>query len=624
MERTTEITQQDLRFFASQRLTDQDDGGGAMTGVELNGADNEFFDAVSDLDKTRGRVNVRLAYATVSRDDAAELLGANVIISEPPNDPAVSVLACQADFYGQTRAEILPRIEAYSNPTIASRMTLLGKQLKGSRLVQTYQMVDAPLPLVGERYALGYLDVNKQQQYEYFRIDKLNHSIQTFEDDKGTFQVRVLEMETQNALSVDLQGLKSPSRTAITADVEVLKTQVSDSGKYYGVRPLKSALKQGDLKVSVDTIFEKLVPTSTMETAYADDWAGGKPLWIETAPRRVVYAGSAWVADGNVYFDMGVLPTSVELDGWTDDGSGSLKNASGATLQIDYVKGIIYNVKNLMLGKIYAVPAVQYRNYAYSSVVPIKETNQGTEFALLLRPRPTRGSVGVSFRAGGQWYDLTELADGVLRDESGETRGETTRSGSLKISLPVLPDVGSSLVVSWSPDGFYKTLGGKEAGEAITPQPMTAAARLPTNPMVRLKPNTFRLSWNDGSPRTAQDSNGAITGACGGYIHYAQGHFYPVNCNAAMLDWTAEQYIAASQRKVVDVSSSNQSMSFSAGGKIARGSLAINLPIGLRSDEVFVATESLLISSSSASNPIMRSTPSRPSGLDAVRLVSQD
>lgn len=43
MERKTEITQQDLRFYASQRLTDQDDGGGAMTGVELNGADNEFF-----------------------------------------------------------------------------------------------------------------------------------------------------------------------------------------------------------------------------------------------------------------------------------------------------------------------------------------------------------------------------------------------------------------------------------------------------------------------------------------------------------------------------------------------------------------------------------------------------
>ena len=52
MQRKTEITQQDLKFYASQRLTDTDDGGGAMTGVQLNGTTNELFNAVSDLDKT--------------------------------------------------------------------------------------------------------------------------------------------------------------------------------------------------------------------------------------------------------------------------------------------------------------------------------------------------------------------------------------------------------------------------------------------------------------------------------------------------------------------------------------------------------------------------------------------
>ena len=98
MQRKTEITQQDLKFYTSQRLTDTDDGGGQMTGTVLNGTTNELFNAVSDLDKTRGRVNVRLAYAAVSRADAAALLGANVIISEPPEDPAVSILACPADY----------------------------------------------------------------------------------------------------------------------------------------------------------------------------------------------------------------------------------------------------------------------------------------------------------------------------------------------------------------------------------------------------------------------------------------------------------------------------------------------------------------------------------------------
>lgn len=612
MKRKTEITQQDLKFYASQRLTDADDGGGAMTSVELNGTVNEFFPAVSDLDKTRGRVNVRLAYAAVNRPDASALLGANVIISEPPSDPAVSILACPADYYAQIRAEIMPRIEAYSNPTVTSRMALLGKQLKGSRLVQTYQALDAPLPLVGERYALGYIDDNKNQQYEYFRIDKLKHSIQTHEDDRGTFQVRVIEMETQNALSLDLQGVKSPQRTPSQAAVEVLKTQVSDSGKYYGVRPAKTEFKQGDIQIAVDTIFEKLVPTSSVATAHADDWAGGKAMWIETAPRRIVYAGSAWVADGNVYFDTGVLPTSVELADYVDDGSGSLKHTSGATLQIDYAKGIVYNVKNVMVGQVFAIPAVQYRNYAYSAKIPIKETNQTTEFAPLLRPAPTRGSVGLSFRAGGQWYELNDDGGGGLRDDVNELRGEITRSGSLKVSLPVLPDVGGSLVVSWSPDGFYKTIGGKMAGSSIAPQAMTAAVRMPDVPVSRLKPSTLRLSWNDGSPRNAQDQNGTITGACGGYVHYAQGHFYPSNCNAAVLNWTAEQYIAATERKVVDVQADSQVMRLSAGGRVARGSLSINLPIGLKLQQA-APVNGFSASSAGAFNKAVQTTPSAPS-----------
>lgn len=611
MQRKTEITQQDLKFYASQRLTDTDDGGGAMTGVQLNGTTNELFNAVSDLDKTRGRVNVRLAYAAVSRTDAAALLGANVIISEPPEDPAISILACPADYYAQTRAEIMPRIEAYSNPTIASRMTLLGTQRRNSRLVQTYQSLDAPLPLVGERYALGYVDANKQQQFEYFRIDKLTHSIQTFEDDKGTFQVRVIEMETQNALSLDLQGVKSPSRTQISPAVEVLKTQVSDSGKYYGVRPIKKELKQGAVEINVDTIFEKLIPTSTVSTALADDWASGKPLWIPTAPRRVVYAGSAYVSDGNVYFDTGVLPTSVELTGWVDDGLGSLKNSNGEILQIDYAKGVIYGVKNQQIGRIYATPAVKYQNYAYSATSPTKETNQSTEFALLLRPMPARGSVGVSYRAGGQWYELTGYSDNSLRDETGEVRGEITTSGSLKISLPVLPDVGSSLLVSWSPDGFYKTLGDKMAGSVIAPQPMSSAVRLPEIPVPRLKPSTLRLSWHDGTPRTAQDSNGSITGACGGYVHYGEGRFYPTDLNAAVLDWTAEQYIAQSERKSVEVKANGTRMTLSAGAKVAKGSLKISLPIGIRAEEVEKLSESIS-SGVSSSVATVSTTPSAP------------
>ena len=46
------LTQQDLRIYPSQRLTDTPDGGGLMVGMPLTGADNELFPPVSDLDRT--------------------------------------------------------------------------------------------------------------------------------------------------------------------------------------------------------------------------------------------------------------------------------------------------------------------------------------------------------------------------------------------------------------------------------------------------------------------------------------------------------------------------------------------------------------------------------------------
>ncbi|UOP00526.1 hypothetical protein [Kingella potus] len=56
------LTQQDLRIYPSQRLTDTPDGGGLMVGEPLTGKDNELFPPVSDLDRTMGSFDARLVY----------------------------------------------------------------------------------------------------------------------------------------------------------------------------------------------------------------------------------------------------------------------------------------------------------------------------------------------------------------------------------------------------------------------------------------------------------------------------------------------------------------------------------------------------------------------------------
>ena len=125
MTKTTRLTQQDLQIYPSQRLTDTPDGGGLMVGTPLTGEDNEIFPPVSDVDRTMGSFDARLLYPGVLRNDAEPLYGAHFIVSEPPKAGNVSFLAFKARNYGESRAEIMPRIEAYSVQTVESRMTLM-------------------------------------------------------------------------------------------------------------------------------------------------------------------------------------------------------------------------------------------------------------------------------------------------------------------------------------------------------------------------------------------------------------------------------------------------------------------------------------------------------------------
>ena len=237
MKRHTAITRQDLKIYKSQRLTDTPDGGGMMTNQPLVGADNELFEPISDVDRTMGAFDTRLIYPAVLRDDDHKLLGANVIMSQPPQADNASILLVPADFYGQERASIMERIEAYRVPTVENRMTLLGTQLKGSRLVQVYQMVTAALPVVGQVLALRVM-VNGAPVYDFIRIERFSHSIETYEENNVEFQRRLIKMVTQQPLERDFIGTERVSRHEVLPPARVLETQIADSAKYYGIKPL--------------------------------------------------------------------------------------------------------------------------------------------------------------------------------------------------------------------------------------------------------------------------------------------------------------------------------------------------------------------------------------------------
>ncbi len=61
------ITNADVKLFESQRLTDEEDGGGRVTGNEvIDGNVNNLFQDISRIDRTIGDVALRKAFIGIS------------------------------------------------------------------------------------------------------------------------------------------------------------------------------------------------------------------------------------------------------------------------------------------------------------------------------------------------------------------------------------------------------------------------------------------------------------------------------------------------------------------------------------------------------------------------------
>lgn len=85
------ITAADLKFFASAKMTDDADAGGARAGTALqDGGVNNVFPNVTEVDRTTGSARLRKVYPSVVSSEQSALLGATVGINDMPTDPAIS------------------------------------------------------------------------------------------------------------------------------------------------------------------------------------------------------------------------------------------------------------------------------------------------------------------------------------------------------------------------------------------------------------------------------------------------------------------------------------------------------------------------------------------------------
>jgi len=529
------ISISDVKLLKSQRLSDEEDGGGRATGSPVvDGAVNNLFPDISRLDRTIGRINLRKCFAGVSTITADSYQGAHAVITKAPLDPRVSMLLFAGTQTDQ-RADARNAIESFVVPAVAAPFELLGNQLQGQRAIACIQREEQRMPEIGQVFQL----VNGTITSQYVRITAVDARMEQFTYDYGngnftTFTRRRLDLSISAPLSTTFPGGQpTPSGTSAPKS-QLLSTQVADAARYYGISPLAQSVSQGALSLRVKSVYSQLVPSSTRENSLIDQLAGyQRRIYMAAGPGRVVPLTVALVSGGQsrVFLGTGCAPgaLSLSVNGgvFADDGKGELRYVSGSNWltsgTVDYETGEINLVRTgsgyVGVASATYQPAAAATGETVTGEVPIGLDNRGFVYTLALAEAPPRpGTLVVSFLALGKWQEIRDPGNGELQGEGTGTIAFGT--GSVSLTLNALPDVGSSIIfayVSQNDAAITQRTGSSVPAKAKVNR---------TLPHQGLLPGSYSASFKVGGvAKTITDnSHGVLSGTGGsGVINYAAG-----------------------------------------------------------------------------------------------------
>ena len=239
------INNSDVKRFESQRLTDEEDGGGRVTGSEvIDGNVNNLFQDISRIDRTIGDVALRKAFIGISTDNNDIYLGSHLILTEPPKDKNVSVLLFNTDSQTDERLDARDRIESYVVPGIKASWELMGDQLQGQRAIVGYQREGWAVPEIGEVYKITTPDGLTSQ---FIRITAINHSVATFIYHNGSeyvdFNRRQVAMEISAPLVTTFVGAQPVPGEPEEETSTIYGTQIADTSRCFLLREWHPAQK---------------------------------------------------------------------------------------------------------------------------------------------------------------------------------------------------------------------------------------------------------------------------------------------------------------------------------------------------------------------------------------------
>lgn len=468
------ITAADIKLIESERMTDTTDGGGRRTARAIPDGD-DIFPKVSRLDAVYGRVNLRKVFGTVDTANVDTYAGAHAIVTDPPDNSRISVclFSTASDFDQRTEAK--DRVESYVVAGPESRMWLYGQQPVGAKAVLVYQQPEEALPEIGDVYALtAENSAGAILQTQYIRLDSITHEVRNFEDDKGTYDYRVITLGITSPVTYAFRGAETPVRSSASIQrlSKVRITSVADAARYFGVQPLAESTLAGALSLKVPSIYTHIVPTTQRETALSLVEIAGARAYVEAG--SAFNDGADSFPGGDYFFPSGVLPSSILMTntraGWpaSDDGAGALVFAaspqSGGV--IDYDSGSITNLVTPGADggvTITARHAVAASQPSHTKQISVTLATRGSLYTATLSPPPAPGTAVVDYRALGKWYRLRdEDGNGTLRggDTAYGTGTVDYGTGAVVVTLGALPDVDSAVLFAWgSPVHYVQRVG---------------------------------------------------------------------------------------------------------------------------------------------------------------------
>jgi hypothetical protein len=307
-------------------------------------------------------------------------------------------------------------------------------------------------------------------------------------------------------------------------------TRVANAATYYGIATVSANAALNDAVINVDDIFTQLVPASQAETPMVDLLGSGlSSLLVPGNAGTLTRSGNVVITPGAKFYVGGaVMPGTLSLthlgNTYTDAG-GLIKLSSATAGVIEYDKGLLSfgDATPVQPGASAYVlvfkPAANPTRSSLSASIGITQSSRGYNYTITLLPIPSPGSVVVSYMAQGKVYYLYDTGrNGVLSgsDSSFGAGSVNFTTGTVLVTLGVLPDADSELIFNWAvPVSTFIRSG-------ITVPPAKLYFQLSNQ---QVTPGSVTATWLTGATtKTAADNGlGGFTGDATGVINYSSG-----------------------------------------------------------------------------------------------------